>query len=1239
MADRSVSVSLTASTAGFTSAFRSAGKSAVSSLSAADRAVAAHGRSMSRLRNTVAGLGLGYAAFRIGKAAISTFADFEQKMSGVEAATQATTGEMTALREAALQAGADTSFSASDAADGITELGKAGLSTNQILHGGLNGALALAAAGELEVGEAAEITASSLNQFALQGSQATHVADLLAAGAGKAQGEVTDIGAALNQSGLVANSFGISIEDSVGALAAFASKGLIGSDAGTSFKTMLQGLIPRSAEAGAAMKKLNIEAFDQQGNFVGLTEYAGKLQKGLAGLSQEQRNTALKTIFGSDAVRAANILYDEGAKGIKGWTNAVDDQGFAAETAATKTDNLRGDMERLGGSLETAAIRGIDAFSPMFRSIASGAEDLVNSGVPKLEEFGKATSDFLNKFLGMGVDGAGSLQPLISRLQDLYQAALPIAQNVGPALGNAFKLVGGGIAALLSAVTPLVSAFGNLPDGMQQAIITLAALKVAASTVGVSLSGIGAGAGRAAASLGLVNTAAQKATVGITATELAAQRSATRMSTLGAGLKGASGLAGGLLAIDGLTRDATSSLGALETIGGGALLGFSVGGPIGAAVGAGVGGLLSLGKAILGVGDDAGSAAGSVSSFAGSLDEISGAATGATRELVALALQKAGLLDAGADAGLSGGSLVDAVMGSEADFEAVDNRIDTSIANLESQAETIRNQDWLTPSQQAAAVEQVKAIESQVDGLKKLGSALGENRTGLQSDIANQRQLTAAIRGTQVNVKDYNAALSALPREASTQIKALGADVTRRDVVDLGKQYKLTPKQVNTTMRVLGFAEVKRGLEDVKRGAKDVEGADPKVTVDVDEDSALGGLDNVKGKADDVGRMHPTPQVTVNPGNSLGTLGSIAGAIARLTSKTVTITTIYRQIGNAASALNPFSADGNIFPSVYARGGFEDHRAVIAHGQTPYRVWAEPETGGEAYIPLARTKRDRSMQIWRQTGRLLGAQFMEYARGGINSKGYDGPTIDQMLKAFGIGDKTDVRTGKSEVAELLQGLRQAFGPDSHIVKRVQGLADNLLKELKQRDHLLKAMRDQTDELKQTRQAQAQYTNQVASNFTNDMFAEGNTLQDALLQGRADKNDARQFDKQLRRARRFGLSGAAFKQLAASGNMDIAGELDSRKDVKALEQVLARQRAAARAVGSLAGGEVYGAQIRAQTHEVRRMRRDLHRMTQRVDNMSHNIEKVPRRVERGSEKGSGKGHRNRVRHGNGKRMRA
>lgn len=308
---------------------------------------------------------------------VAKYASFDKAMSAVQASTHASGVEMEKLRELAMKAGADTAYSGEEAAAGINELAKAGVSTNDILRGGLTGALSLAAAGEIEVGDAAELAATAMTQFKLEGKDLGHVADLLAAGAGKAQGSVGDLGYALKQSGLVASQAGISIEETVGTLSAFASAGLVGSDAGTSFKVMLQKLQNPSKEAQQTLDELGVSMYDSQGNFVGMVELADQLRAGMENLTPAQRDAAMATIFGSDAVRAANVLYAQGGAGIQEWINKVNDAGYAAETAAALQDNLAGDLEKLGGAFDTLALQSGGSLNDMFRDIVQGATDVL----------------------------------------------------------------------------------------------------------------------------------------------------------------------------------------------------------------------------------------------------------------------------------------------------------------------------------------------------------------------------------------------------------------------------------------------------------------------------------------------------------------------------------------------------------------------------------------------------------------------------------------------------------------------------------------------------------------------------------------------------------------------------------------------------------------------------------------------------------------------------------------------
>jgi TP901 family phage tail tape measure protein len=311
-----------------------------------------------------AGKVIGTAAFGIGAAflavagiAVGTYAKFDEASSKTTAATQATVEQQKLLKESAIELGASSIYSAREAAQAQTELAKAGVAVSDILAGGLAGSLALAAAGELEVARAAEIAATTLSVFGLAGDQAGHVADLLAAGAGKAQGSVEDLSLGLGYIGVSFARLNIPLEDTVGTLALLAANGLLGEKAGTGLRSVISSLTAPVAKGAAEMEKYGINVFDASGNFVGMQDTAEQLRKGLGGLDEQTRSAALGAIFGAEAASAAGILYKSGAKGVKEWTDNVDDQGFAAKQAADKTDNLMGDLELLGGSMDSILIK------------------------------------------------------------------------------------------------------------------------------------------------------------------------------------------------------------------------------------------------------------------------------------------------------------------------------------------------------------------------------------------------------------------------------------------------------------------------------------------------------------------------------------------------------------------------------------------------------------------------------------------------------------------------------------------------------------------------------------------------------------------------------------------------------------------------------------------------------------------------------------------------------------------
>jgi len=391
-------------------------------------------------------------------AAVSTTAKFEARLSAVQAVSNATAGEMDLLRDKALQLGADTAFSASESASAMEELVKAGLSVEDVLNGAADATVALAAAGGVELTTAAEIAANAMNVFALSAEDMPKIADLVAGAANASAIDVADFAMSLQQSGAVANLVGLDFEDLALAITAMGNAGIKGSDAGTSIKTFLMRLEPSTAKSTSMMERLGIiteetgnKFFDAAGNAKDMADISDVLATALAGQTREQKLATLNTLFGSDAIRAAAIIADEGAAGFDKLGTALGSIS-AAEIAEIRLDNLAGDIEKLSGSFETLLITSGSLFTDVLRSLVQGATSLVDA-LAQID--GQDIADFMEPAARFG-------RSLADSWDDLYDAGVNVAEILGDLIDYgkpvATVLAGLGAAAIVGGIRAVAGA-------------------------------------------------------------------------------------------------------------------------------------------------------------------------------------------------------------------------------------------------------------------------------------------------------------------------------------------------------------------------------------------------------------------------------------------------------------------------------------------------------------------------------------------------------------------------------------------------------------------------------------------------------------------------------------------------------------------------------------------------------------------------------------------------------------
>ena len=401
-------------------------------------------------------LGLTVPIVAAGGAATSVAANFDDAMSQVQGALGGASADMDGLRNLALQLGADTVFSATESAQAMVELAKGGLTEAQIKGGALAASMDLAAAGQLNLADAAATTVQMMGSFGLGAGDATRIANALAGAANASSADVSDLTQAMSQCSAQASLAGWSLEDTAAALALFADHGVKGSDAGTSLKTMLQRLAAPTDQAAEAIAAYGLNIRDSNGKMKDISGIADELTGKLGGLSDAERDAALQTIFGSDASRAAAILMQSGSEGLAKYIAATNDATAAETMANAQKGELSWALENMGGAVESASIAFGTALAPAITAVA---------GV-----IGNVAEAFASLPAGVQT-GIAVVLALVAALGPLLMVIGSVVAAL-PAISEGFAVLGGALAIPLAPAAAVVAAIAAIAAAVYAAWTT-----------------------------------------------------------------------------------------------------------------------------------------------------------------------------------------------------------------------------------------------------------------------------------------------------------------------------------------------------------------------------------------------------------------------------------------------------------------------------------------------------------------------------------------------------------------------------------------------------------------------------------------------------------------------------------------------------------------------------------------------------------------------------------------------
>lgn len=415
------------------------------------------------------------AAVAFTKTSIDAGMNFDTAMSQVAATMGTTVDKIGNVKAKAEEMGRTTKYTATEAAEGMNILAQAGLSADEQISG-IGTVLNLASAGAMSLEESASYTSGAVKGFGDSMSNASYYADLMAKGATLANTDVRGLGEAFSGSAATAKNYGQAADSVTLSLLRLAEQNVTGSEASTALNRAMADLYTPTDDASKALDQLGVSAYKSNGEAKDFNDLVDELNGSLQGMTAEQKNNALATIFTTQGLQAFNkMTASSDATVQKFWKGIQDSSGSAAQQAATQLDNLQGDITLLSSATEGLQLAFYNTFSGTIRGAIKGITSEV-SGLAEAMESG-GISGALSKLAQDAINFSGQLPGLTKIGGDLINGLISnVTQNSGSIttavsqlLNNLASTISTGLNVFTSVGVNLLTTIAN---GMTQGIPT-----------------------------------------------------------------------------------------------------------------------------------------------------------------------------------------------------------------------------------------------------------------------------------------------------------------------------------------------------------------------------------------------------------------------------------------------------------------------------------------------------------------------------------------------------------------------------------------------------------------------------------------------------------------------------------------------------------------------------------------------------------------------------------------------
>lgn len=364
---------------------------------------------------------------------------FETSMSKVAALSGATGAELEALEAKARELGAETTFSASQAADALGYMALAGWDTQQMLEG-VGSVLTLAQAGEMDLAAASDLVTDYLSAFNMEAAETGRMVDVLAYSQANANTSVEGLGQALKNCAANANAAGLDIESTASAISMMANQGLKGSEAGTALNAVLRDMTAKMEDGAIAIGEQSVAVMDAEGNYRDFVDILDDIEKATDGMGDAQKAAALQSTFTADSIKGLNLMLNAGAGEMGSFREQLYDcAGAGEEMAAVMTDNLGGDLAAMGSAFDELRLKIYDGLQAPLRA---AVQFVTSSVVPALTWLVEHA-----EYVGIAVSGIGAAVAAL-RLPKVTSALAAVPKLLAGFSGGPVMAVVGALTAL-----------------------------------------------------------------------------------------------------------------------------------------------------------------------------------------------------------------------------------------------------------------------------------------------------------------------------------------------------------------------------------------------------------------------------------------------------------------------------------------------------------------------------------------------------------------------------------------------------------------------------------------------------------------------------------------------------------------------------------------------------------------------------------------------------------------------